>query len=1083
MPPGQGRWLTLAAVAVVADTSSAGTVYWEWWTGPNAAEDCRAAGAFDEGTHKDWTYEGECIATDRLISAGSTGREDPVGLLAAIGTVAIDNVSWENVRWGRWEEAQRVMRNTSITLRCHTDPTAVDPPAGGSHVDVEVRSGRCISGAELLVRFRLSAGRCPVFNHTDPASAMVNGSYHYLAAEVARVLTDAMQIRCTVCTWVFFREDPPPYVLVMTGIFVFLVTCLTVNFFLQDHLNRLVRDRKHIAPWLFGYPQAVRGGDHHSVRPGSHVWIPDVPQEVTARRRGRLRRLASMTSPSALSGGHGADRCAEAHPAPETAAAAAAAALCCCRAARRRLTPDPRQCAALVGARTTPAPSPSPPASHGSEAAVPWPQPLSRPGLGSGRGGGGGVTAAGMLDVVAALGSPDRAAPLEVTSAGPPPRRRRGTAPAPRAHPVWGAAPTQQPGAAPPPRHRPDGLMRADEPGSVWAAGCGAGAGRGLRSVDDVALHYAEHRTVHSPLLSTSQGSRFPDEEGKLGSVEQMRVQLPAAPPASGPPGQPLNLTHALTTAPPNWTSLWPCKEATVTGPVVLRHCTVCGRPGHEGTMEQREHGWKCAGESKWDRCVGKPHDPRMLVDAVPHGYADREAQANAMAGQLGRFGDVVAMREVPSGLGEPPLVQALITFHHPSAWLPSEVVEYLGDHGKLSRDDNVDESQLPRLYITDGSTAFWERLGSDFGFHIITKDHAAQRTAVQLVEDVGVWLPVAGLLKVGNFCGEYVRVGDVDEVRDAAFTHWQEWWGDFTLCVGHLRGIRQEEKGDEIRFFATVDFAGGARISIPAETLRYCSEQTYEAEALLVPQPVKDRIMLSVFVVHPILMGGKALFLCGYFGYSVFLANAEGHRGSAGVHNAWEAYEELYFRLFNSGYPSLMADFGSVLIYRVSHQDATLGQIVHSLGRPVMGCLVLAVFISFPGFVTHCLPMMFYYGWFFLPLYGGLLVCMRKLRSLEPAAPKVAAEHLYNMSYHGIHHRGYIAKAAMFHTVFRFVAETVVVILLQMSYNYGVLTYADRGPGRTYLSVIPDEYHLRAISCILEDAAETKTKLASVLI
>eukprot|EP01062_Namystynia_karyoxenos_P025953 TRINITY_DN20316_c0_g1_i1.p1 TRINITY_DN20316_c0_g1~~TRINITY_DN20316_c0_g1_i1.p1 ORF type:complete len:1143 (+),score=271.15 TRINITY_DN20316_c0_g1_i1:72-3500(+) len=526
--------------------------------------------------------------------------------------------------------------------------------------------------------------------------------------------------------------------------------------------------------------------------------------------------------------------------------------------------------------------------------------------------------------------------------------------------------------------------------------------------------------------------------------------------------------------------------------PRTLKHCVVCGRleqeAGKDGAvvntvLELREQGFKCVGTNKKDTCIGHGANARLQAHHIPDGWGTLKAQQWAMEGQLGQFGDCISLREANSAFSTKGhrIREALIVFKSPSAWLSRDVVRRLGDHRKVKtagRHRREEPVEIPRLYVSKEKEDFWEQLCTTIGFQplpVLEEEEDEQWVAIQLHDDVPVWVPEVMLTKVGDFWMDYVRVGEIGEVRDAAFTSWEEWWSDFCTCVGTVREIRRVVKGTEARFHVTVDFESSATITLPTETCRMCQPHVYQREALMVPQSVPDRTLLAVFVAHPFLLGVKAMFLTGYFFYSISLLEREGHGGILGERSAWGRYQELYFRLFNSGYPSLMADFGAVFIYRVTMQDAGLKKLLVTLSRPVKFFLGLSIVIAIPGVLTHCLPMYLMYGWMWIPITVASLRILRCLRQFAPPVPESDPGRLYDSQYWRKHHKTFLVKTSLFYILYRFAAEFVAVVILQTNYNYAILTYARR---HSFIGRIKAEYQLREMACIAEKAYKLATLL-----
>eukprot|EP01064_Diplonema_japonicum_P001519 TRINITY_DN1098_c0_g1_i1.p1 TRINITY_DN1098_c0_g1~~TRINITY_DN1098_c0_g1_i1.p1 ORF type:complete len:1115 (+),score=176.55 TRINITY_DN1098_c0_g1_i1:118-3462(+) len=503
-----------------------------------------------------------------------------------------------------------------------------------------------------------------------------------------------------------------------------------------------------------------------------------------------------------------------------------------------------------------------------------------------------------------------------------------------------------------------------------------------------------------------------------------------------------------------------------------LKYCVVCNSVESEANpLKKRERGWKCIGKGK-QSCIGKRPTSRLELEMTKDS-SDPDTQMNTCEGQLGPIGIVLGVRVGDDKLGSK---EALVCFKRPYAWVS---IAFAKRVTHVSEDEmknlSSDDSESASVYVGPEKEAMWEKLISYHGCDLTAIDNTGLWVALRLKENTAVWLPFGGFTKVGDFHGSYIRVGPVEDIRNAAFSNWQEWWRDFAQCVGKISDIRP--KGVEMRFYVTVDFGGGALITLPAETLRHASQEEYDKEFLLVPQPVHIRTMTAVFIVHPLLLAGKALFLIGYFVYSVVVSLSTGHAGYAGEHTLWQVYQEIYFKLFNSGYPTLMADFGAVFMYRVlfTSQDTSFKSVMKTLGKPVLVTLLMATVISIPGFFTHVLPMLVMYGWLWVPFIFIMYLFVKLVRSLQPKPPTVKKEYLFDGAYYLEHHRAFIFKSAAFHMFYRFCTELAAVICLQTNYNFAILFYGDLAG---YLDTIWLEYELRSIGCIVEEAAKLATLL-----
>ncbi|KAJ9450628.1 hypothetical protein DIPPA_22244 [Diplonema papillatum] len=501
-----------------------------------------------------------------------------------------------------------------------------------------------------------------------------------------------------------------------------------------------------------------------------------------------------------------------------------------------------------------------------------------------------------------------------------------------------------------------------------------------------------------------------------------------------------------------------------------VRYCVVCNAvETDDRRMQLRDAGWKCAGSGK-QTCIGKAPNPRLTLP-VPIGrdWGDLHVQLLAVEGHFGAHGTVCRVRgSTEEGPGGRRMRQGLVRFERPTVWVAKNFAESLCNERRKLMPVLPDNPQAASVYVSPDKEGFWRDFAVEFEFDVKAREASGMWVALIVYADVFVWLPFDAFQKVGDFHGRFIRVGEIEEVRNAAFTSWQEWWRDFALCVGKVTDIRQHRH----RYHVTVDFGGEAHITLPAETLRHATEKEYQKEFLLVPQPVVVRTMTAVFIVHPLLLAFKALYLCGYFGWSIYNTLS----GPTAVYASnWRLYEEVYFRLFNSGYPTLMADFGAVFTYRMYRQDTGLMLVLHSLGRGVLAALWLAVAISVPGTLTHVIPMLVIYCWMWLPFIALVAGLIRLAHRYQPTPPHVPKELRFDAAHYVEHHRWFLVKSAAFHMFYRFCTELLAVICLQTNYNYAVLTYE----GFAYFETISREYALRSIPCILEEAA----KLVSIVI
>ncbi|KAJ9445817.1 hypothetical protein DIPPA_02694 [Diplonema papillatum] len=475
--------------------------------------------------------------------------------------------------------------------------------------------------------------------------------------------------------------------------------------------------------------------------------------------------------------------------------------------------------------------------------------------------------------------------------------------------------------------------------------------------------------------------------------------------------------------------------------------CIVCGKEGTVG--ENRGNGFKCS------KCVGRSHNP--LLTRAEQAF-DRKLAKLAVEGRFGKFAEVVGTKTKGSQK------YALVTFRHVSAWMRCAALAKLKDAnviGPLWADDAP-----PTLYVEDESEeAKWLSLCRSCDF-IVTHEGDGTWRAVTMRQPVVVWLLDSDVVKIADYGGPFVRVAEKTELRRQCGEEFQSWWKDFELCVGEVLRVEGDESTQNDNPRVVIAFQGSATLSFPLSALRACTRDEHDSEFLITPQKVEKRPMMAAFVASaPPLLAAKGLFLTIFFIISVATALSEGHSGSAKRHGAWEAYEEVYFKLFNSGYPTLMADTGSVTLYFLHSFKPTFAQFIAGVGRPVVVTLGLSMLISLPGIITHALPMVVYYGWLWLPL--GLITryCIRVIDNFAPVAPVVDRAHEYDMSYFLRRHKGYLAKAGCFYLFFRFIAELLAVLFIQTNFNYAIYAYENEG----YLSTIVDEFNSRQVACTLE--------------
>eukprot|EP01065_Artemidia_motanka_P038351 TRINITY_DN4719_c0_g1_i1.p1 TRINITY_DN4719_c0_g1~~TRINITY_DN4719_c0_g1_i1.p1 ORF type:complete len:1074 (+),score=312.65 TRINITY_DN4719_c0_g1_i1:45-3224(+) len=1057
------RWAALALVWLPGGALS-DTAWWEWW---GSHEGCVQGSETDSSREAEFARAGRCYPVSDFTS-GDPFRAVSLALVPG-------SLESGGVRFSCTGSDQ----DDGVAVLSVSEKGCPQDTGNGTAADAVVR---------------ISTDSCPIFPRGSTHwLTLKNASMVPVLAPTVASLLNKTRMHCTVCSWAFFDENEPPYGIMAAGVFVFLLISLGLNLSMRQRLDALVREKQRICPLLFGPPRPRRARDL-TVRPGCMVWLS--PAETEARRRRQPRRRKTPTpTPTPMP--------VDLQPKLSSVSTNA----------RPTFRPRRRSDAARIAAELLGSESVSRVSS--AESFLP---------------GNRGLAAAGSVARPPLL---DPADPRTAAASGPRPFRSDlmevvSTLSRPAGRGIGVRGWTE--------RERARGRVRGGALAEPLLGGTDAVPEYREHAVqagyfgEDVVPGYRECGAADdSDRKHGPQATRFPAEvPDDLADVEgPSRLDLPP-PLQHGPPGASLGAAHvegALTqwllardaeeaeaeefvarklaaagrpsrgAAPDpedkptiaervagNVMIMWPRKEEdAILPPAPVRHCVVCGwteSPSHR--LELREQGWKSVGKGKSDTCIGRGANRRLQTPNIPDGWNDVKAQTWALEGQFGQFGDVVAMREANSHFTKEPvrMREALVVFKEPRAWLSREAVRRLGDHRKTRHLPGVslEHVQPPRLYVSKEKETFWEQLCTTIGFHQLpVESDNVQWVAIQLHDDVAVWLPAISLTKVGDFWLDFVRVGPVEEVRNAAFTSWEEWWADFTICVGAVREIRRVVKGEEARFHVTVDFEGSATITLPAETLWQCTSDEYDRESLMVPQSIPDRVMLAVFVAHPILLGVKAVFLTCYFFYSITQVAKPGHGGSLGRRSGWDAYEEVYFRLFNSGYPTLMADFGALFIYRVAMQENTLGKLLATTSKPVLACVGISIAISVPGILTHCLPMYFAYGWLWIPLNVVALRVMRQLKKCAPRRPDSDPGKLYDRQHWYRHHRSYLFWTSAFYVTYRFTAELAAVIVLQTNFNYGVLMYDGRC---SYTQVIPEEYEMRKTSCVLEDAYKLATLL-----
>eukprot|EP00755_Sulcionema_specki_P026343 Sspe_Gene.85401::Locus_56172_Transcript_3_6_Confidence_0.308_Length_2428::g.85401::m.85401 len=761
------EWEVVLLLLLAATPSAhAGSIRWEWWDGN------RSCLAGDTSENQEWTWEYTCLRAKDLQAGDPLARFTELsGRDVYINLHCFDERVDKNPAY-KWQ-------SESIVIQAFEEAEGTGACQGSPLASIQVKTMDCNGFADAA---------------SDTNENVTRAMMDILVG------IGSVKIYCSACTWVFLGEDPPPYLLLASGILVFLVACLFINVVLREHLDKFVQQRHKLLPSIFGHAPAFC--HDLEVRPGCLVWITPLSQ-IEREGFGHSSQAQSVMETGSMDSPKGV------------------------RLERRLAVvesdeePVSPEVVSVVKKLTT-APVNRAPPSEGEgqqvSAASAASDPLER------------ALASDMLDIVSALEKDDSSASATYNS----PSYGRGARLAPvfehqsplapvserrRRYPRDEATEPLLKSAYPVSMHpesalsnNGDVVSRYSQHRTTWDEACGE---------SDVVQEYMTHSTATSP--QGAQPTRFPltsdDPSNIYLSIKDTRA-----------PGTSLVVTEAL--KPPPKTGLWPKKIRQKRRPVGLKHCVVCGHvEDAQNKMEKREQGWKCVG-NKHTTCIGKKSNTRLLRTQIPEGLSDKEAQLCCLEGQLGQYGDVLAMR-VMIVKERYTQRQALINFTTPTAWLPAHLIEKLGDHchGTVGS-----EGGRARLYVSAEKEPFWERLCSMHGYTRL--ETVGQWTAIKLEADVAVWLPIIALQKVGDFYGNYVRAGEAHETRDASFTSWEEWYADFALCVGKVIDIRRVVKG-EVRFFVVVRFDSSAVITFPAETLRHCTRDEYQMESLDVPQPI----------------------------------------------------------------------------------------------------------------------------------------------------------------------------------------------------------------------------------------------------
>eukprot|EP01065_Artemidia_motanka_P008773 TRINITY_DN14429_c0_g2_i7.p1 TRINITY_DN14429_c0_g2~~TRINITY_DN14429_c0_g2_i7.p1 ORF type:complete len:1193 (+),score=340.73 TRINITY_DN14429_c0_g2_i7:90-3581(+) len=536
--------------------------------------------------------------------------------------------------------------------------------------------------------------------------------------------------------------------------------------------------------------------------------------------------------------------------------------------------------------------------------------------------------------------------------------------------------------------------------------------------------------------------------------------------------------------------------------------CVVCGRDDRDAARFDGFFDYRCRGKTMQNvKYNCESGTSNTVLVARQGGMEDEDIQRVALAGHFG-----VTAHNIGTFDGK-----VLCAFRRPRGWLRTAKVARMRYAPKAFEEAETEDHRWPSNVVlpkdagADGvAEQVWMRLCETSGFAVACEVRGW--TAVELSCDVHVWIPRCHLRKVADWGGDYARLPIRSEMetgfKTAGTDLWKNWYKDFELVVGKVRRVytpsmhhayRQEafeqaKRNIEVHpratmekpgspqwcseYLALMSFAGSASLLVPAKLLRPSNAKEENAEYLVVPQPIQTRVMMAVFVAStPPLLALKGIALMSMFGLSIKEATSDGHSGRANNHSPWQAYEEVYFKLFNSGYPTLLADCGTVSAYFFfTFAPVTISQFVNGVGAPILGLLTLAISISLPGSLTHALPMVFYYFWFWIPVLLIIYGIVRLVLRCRPLAPTVPEQFRFDLAYYLKHHKSYLARAASFYLFFRVLAELAVVVFLQTNYNYAVLNYESLA---SYFGAISTEFKHRQLQCTLEN---TK-KLVSLII
>ena len=1012
-----------AALAVLAAAqlaaSGKGSIKWSWWEDPSSGRSgtCQSEKVKD-AHHAEWASAGECLS-HRTLRVG-----DPL------------------LVWGEQ------LQGSDATVECR------DPGSGGVNLNAA-------DDVVVVTYYESSDKSCTgnVVHETNfTGDTCVNGHGNM----------SNTKFMCSRCQWVFMDESPPPYFVQAIGVFVFLVLCIFLNVYLQDHFDRLLKKLPFMVLPCLAKPAPADGRD--DIKSGVLVIIKTHDRRRQACTPTPVTRSESASvvtrSPHILL------------PSPSdasmhvTSPLLPAASKSLDQSDVRQASPDssgdrlPTVTAQLsldiVDLINTPTVSPTDPGYPGdtrSFAATYAPNASANASSGNntanpaaGRGSGSAAPGAadwcrasmrrsrqlprdGSLGLIHTVSASTDVGPLysDGTAASVSPLRRGSGV---------GAALGSGAGSR---RSRPQGL------GASYKS---LGGSFSLRVPNTTEPRSRQPTPLQQPLQPQQQQqqpvirghSNNSNSNDNKSATDQNEIELVEEYSEHGTARSPL-----MEPLSPNVEGV--SNHSISMAPTYKHVCVVCGDETRHGEFNKK-NGFKCA------NCKGKPSNP-LLVGCE---MVDEELTQLALEGYLGEFATVLAVRTSGSD------AVLFVAFRNVQAWIRSAA---LAPQLAAKKDSEL----VPQpLYDGDPGARFkcedpavekhFLRFCQTVGFRLCHHpDDTAPWVSIALSGPITCWVNQHNARKVYDFGGPYVRVVDKSEFKEVSKDKWKKWWADFELCVGELMMVKRDE-GDVTALECVVSFKGSATLIIPGEACLACTQAEHDSEYLLTPQIVTKRTMMAVFVASaPPLLAAKGLFLMSFFVYSVVSATSDGHGGRANHHSRWEAYEEVYFKLFNSGYPTLMADCGSVTLYFLYSFKPSFQQFVAGVGKPVIITLVLVLGISLPGIVTHALPMVFVYCWLWLPVGLIVYLCRRLVRNSVPTAPEVDREFHYDIRYYEKNHKLYLLKSGLFYLGFRFIAELVAVLFIQTNFNYAIFLYE----GTKYLQVVPDEFNSRQFACILE--------------